>query len=41
MALLAAYMEEIRIWIGRMANSSGLGFKQIGDFVFYTKTAPK
>jgi K(+)-stimulated pyrophosphate-energized sodium pump len=41
MALLAAYMEEIRIWIGRMANSSGLGFKQIGDFVFYTKTAPQ
>jgi K(+)-stimulated pyrophosphate-energized sodium pump len=32
MALLAAYMEEIRLWLGRI---TGEGFKQIGDILFY------
>ena len=40
MALLAAYMEEVRIWLGRMADKAE-GFKQIGDYFFYTKTAPE
>lgn len=38
MALLAAYMEEVRIWIGRLANSNG-GIKEIGDVVFCTSSA--
>ncbi len=39
MALLAAYIEEIRLWIGKIAEDTG-GVKQIGDIVFYTaKTA--
>ncbi len=37
MALLAAYMEEVRLWLGRMA---GDGFKQIGDTLFYTSNEP-
>jgi len=36
MALLAAYMEEVKLWIGKIANSTGLGLKEIGDIVFYT-----
>ena len=32
MALLAAYIEELRIWIGRLA---GEGFQHIGDIVFF------
>ena len=38
MALMAAYMEEIRLWLGKTALSSGTGFKQIGDTLFYTGT---
>jgi K(+)-stimulated pyrophosphate-energized sodium pump len=38
MALLAAYMEEIRLWLGRIAGDSG--FKQVGDIVFYNGVAP-
>ena len=38
MALMAAYMEEIRLWLGKVAISSGAGFKQIGDTLFYTGT---
>ncbi len=37
MALLAAYMEEIRLWIGKMAVD---GVKQVGDAVFYIDTIP-
>ena len=37
MALLAAYMEEVRLWLGRLA---GEGFKQIGDTLFYTSNEP-
>jgi len=40
MALLAAYMEEIRLWLGRIADKSVEGFKQIGDTLFYTDHAP-
>ncbi|MFP4025138.1 MAG: sodium-translocating pyrophosphatase [Thiohalospira sp.] len=35
MALLAAYMEEVRLWLGKLATSSAEGFKQIGDTLFY------
>lgn len=38
MALLAAYMEEIRLWIGKMAENTG-GIKEIGDVIFYTTKA--
>ena len=36
MALLAAYLEEIRIWLGRMAGAEG--WIQKGPVVFYTTT---
>lgn len=35
MALLAAYMEEVRLWLGKLADSSVEGFKQVGDTLFY------
>lgn len=35
MALLAAYIEEIRLWIGKLADQSD-GIKQVGNVVFYT-----
>ncbi len=38
MALLAAYMEEIRLWIVKLANQ-GDGLKEIGSTVFYTSKA--
>ncbi len=38
MALLAAYMEEVRLWIGRMAAEAADGIKQVGDVVFYNGT---
>jgi K(+)-stimulated pyrophosphate-energized sodium pump len=34
MALLAAYIEEIRIWIGRLANESADGIYKIGEVIF-------
>ncbi|OFX84835.1 MAG: sodium-translocating pyrophosphatase [Bacteroidetes bacterium GWF2_33_16] len=37
MALLAAYMEEIKLWLGKIA---GDGFKQIGDVLFYNNNIP-
>ncbi len=40
MALVAAYIEEIRLWLGRTADSSAEGFKQIGDVLFYKSTVP-
>ena len=40
MALLAAYMEEVRLWLGKIADKAGDGFKQVGDTVFYTDHAP-
>ena len=38
MALLAAYIEEIKMWMVRIAND-GDGLKQIGDTIFYTSKA--
>ena len=40
MALMAAYMEEVKLWLGRLADKSGDGFRQIGDTLFYTKNVP-
>ncbi len=37
MALLAAYVEEVRIWIGRLANESADGIYQVGTVVFSGK----
>ena len=36
MALLAAYMEEVKLWIGKMANGTVDQMKEIGNIVFYT-----
>jgi K(+)-stimulated pyrophosphate-energized sodium pump len=35
LALLAAYIEEVRIWIGRLAHQSVDGIYQVGNIVFY------
>jgi len=35
LALLAAYIEEIRIWVGRLANQSVDGVYMVGNFAFY------
>lgn len=40
LALIASYMEEIKLWVGRLADKSVDGFKQIGDFIFYNNTVP-
>ena len=40
MALVAAYMEEVKLWLGRMADKSADGYKQIGDVLFYKSHAP-
>jgi len=40
MALLAAYMEEVRLWLGKLADKTAEGIKQVGDTIFYTDTAP-
>jgi K(+)-stimulated pyrophosphate-energized sodium pump len=40
MALMAAYMEEIKLWLGRLVNDTPEGFKQIGDTLFYNTTVP-
>jgi K(+)-stimulated pyrophosphate-energized sodium pump len=39
MALLAAYMEEVRLWLGRLAKEHD-GFTQIGHTIFYNDVAP-
>jgi K(+)-stimulated pyrophosphate-energized sodium pump len=38
MALLAAYIESIRLWIGNLADTSGL--RQVGEIIFYKEAAP-
>ncbi len=38
MALLAAYMEEVKLWIGKIAVGTADGIKQVGDVIFYTGT---
>jgi K(+)-stimulated pyrophosphate-energized sodium pump len=40
LALVAAYMEEIKMWLGRLADKTPEGFKQIGDTLFYNNTIP-
>jgi len=40
LALMAAYMEEVRLWLGRMADQTPEKFKQIGDTLFYNSTVP-
>ena len=37
LALMAAYIEEVRIWIGRLANESADGIYQVGNIVFSGK----
>ena len=37
LALMAAYIEEIKLWLGRLAADHG-GIKQIGDTIFYNGT---
>jgi len=38
MALISAYMEEIRLWFGRIAGPEG--FVSKGDYIFYTSVKP-
>lgn len=40
LALIAAYMEEVKLWLGRLADKSVDGYKQIGDVLFYKSHAP-
>ena len=40
LALMAAYMEEIRMWLIKTADKAPEGFKQIGDTLFYHNTVP-
>ena len=40
LALMAAYIEEIKLWLGRVADASPEGFKQIGNTLFYNNVAP-
>lgn len=40
LALVAAYMEEVKLWLGRVADQSPDGFKQIGDVLFYRSHVP-
>ncbi len=40
MALLAAYMEEVRMWLGKMAKATVEGVQVIGDHVFYYSDKP-
>jgi K(+)-stimulated pyrophosphate-energized sodium pump len=40
LALVAAYMEEIKLWLGRLADKSVDGYKQIGDVLFYKSHVP-
>ncbi|MGR9088227.1 MAG: sodium-translocating pyrophosphatase [Gammaproteobacteria bacterium] len=41
LALLAAYMEEVKLWLGKMADKHIDGFKQIGDILFYNDRVPE
>ena len=40
LALVAAYMEEVKLWLGRLADKSVDGYKQIGDVLFYKSHEP-
>jgi K(+)-stimulated pyrophosphate-energized sodium pump len=41
LALMAAYLEEVRLWLGRLIDKAPEGFKQIGDTLFYNSTMPQ
>ena len=41
MALLAAYMEEVRLWLGKVMDKTQDGFIAIGDILFYRTTVPE
>lgn len=40
MALVAAYIEEVKLWLGRSADTSAEGFRQVGDVLFYKSIVP-
>ncbi|HBC77882.1 MAG TPA: sodium-translocating pyrophosphatase [Bacteroidales bacterium] len=40
LALMAAYMEEIKMWLIKTADKAPEGFKQIGDTLFYHNSVP-
>ncbi len=40
MALVAAYIEEVKLWIGKLAKDTVEGIKEVGDIVFYVDQAP-
>ena len=40
LALMAAYMEEVRLWLGRLIDKAPEGYKLIGDTLFYKSTVP-
>ncbi len=40
MALIAAYMEEVKLWLGRLADGTAEGYKQIGNSLFYKSSVP-
>jgi len=40
LALMAAYMEEIKMWLVKTVDKAPEGFKQIGDTLFYHNTVP-
>jgi K(+)-stimulated pyrophosphate-energized sodium pump len=40
LALMAAYMEEVRLWLGRLIDKTPELYKQIGDVLFYSTTVP-
>ncbi|MDX2415342.1 MAG: sodium-translocating pyrophosphatase, partial [Bacteroidales bacterium] len=40
LALLAAYMEEVRLWLGRLIDKSVEGFEKIGNILFYNDSVP-
>lgn len=41
LALMSAYMEEVRLWLGRLIDKAPEGFKQIGDTLFYNSNIPQ
>lgn len=40
MALLAAYLEEVRLWLGKLATASVEGYHAVGNVLFYRGEAP-
>ncbi len=40
LALLAAYIEEVKLWIGKIASGTAEGIQEVGNIVFYTNEIP-